>query len=292
MDEVYYKWNDSNQWKGPRTVIGKENKQVIVKHGGQHIRVHPCCLQLRNKQQNIDNIRDDSKDNNSCTELKTQKNVNQLHQEVNENEDLIIKNNIIEKLSELNNVMNDDINQLTNSISTLSLNEDEVESDQDIEINQNDNTKWNNYSNLTKPSGILPKVNTKVIYHNPDTNSWNEALVLGKAGKSTGKNKTWLNIKNLQNNSHQSVDFSKIEGWKNIQEEVLITKHSNKNIDILKTKSIELENWKVHKQGSNYCFPLHKLQSEFWLLRSSNFKCYKNVKQFFSHEWKKGIKIK
>ena len=56
-----------------------------------------------------------------------------------------------------------------------------------------------------------------------------------------------MNIKNLKYNSHQSVDFSKTESWKNIEEEVLITKHSDKNIDILKAKSVELENWKVHK---------------------------------------------
>lgn len=97
-----YKWNDSNQLKGPRTVTGKENKQVIIKHGGQHIRAHLCRLQLRNKHQNIDNIKDDCKDNNLCTELKAWKDVNQLYQDVNENQDLIIKNNIMENVSELN----------------------------------------------------------------------------------------------------------------------------------------------------------------------------------------------
>ena len=77
---------------------------------------------------------------------------------------MIIKNNKIENVSELNdNITNHDINQLTNSISTLSLNEDEIKSDDDIEINQNDSTKRNNYSNPTKISEILPKVNTKVI---------------------------------------------------------------------------------------------------------------------------------
>ena len=82
-------------------------------------------------------------------------------------------------------MLNDDINNLTNSISSLSLNIDENESEDDvIESNQ---IEGNDYSNPTKTSGILPKVNTKVIYHNPDTNSWNEALILGKAGKSTGK---------------------------------------------------------------------------------------------------------
>ena len=37
---------------------------------------------------------------------------------------------------------------------------------------------------------------------------------------------------------------------------------------------------------SNFCFALCKLRSQFWLLQSNNFKCYKNAKQFFSHEWK------
>ena len=163
-----------------------------------------------------------------------------MYQDVHENEDLIIKNNIIENVSELNNITNDDINQLTNSISTLSLNEVKIESDDDIEPNQNDSTKRNNCSNPSKTSGILPKINTKVIYHNPDTNSWNEVLVFGKAGKIK-------NIKSLQDNSHQSVACSKIEGWKNIKEEVLIIKHGDKNIDTHKAKSIEFENWKVHK---------------------------------------------
>ena len=58
-----------------------------------------------------------------------------MYQDVNENKDLTIKNNVIENVSELNaNSINDDINQLTNSISTLSLNEDGIESDDDIEI--------------------------------------------------------------------------------------------------------------------------------------------------------------
>ena len=103
------------------TVIGKEYKQVIVKHGGQHIRVRPCWLQLRNKQQNIDNNKDDSKDNDLRAELKTPKSLNQLHQDVNKNQDLVIKNNIIENVSELNNnITNEDINQLTSSVSALS----------------------------------------------------------------------------------------------------------------------------------------------------------------------------
>ena len=48
-DIVYYKRNDSDQWKGPGTVLGRENKQIIVKHGGVYIKVlHVvyCTLKL------------------------------------------------------------------------------------------------------------------------------------------------------------------------------------------------------------------------------------------------------
>ena len=37
-DHVFYKRNNENMWKGPGIVIGKENKEIFVKHGGQYIR--------------------------------------------------------------------------------------------------------------------------------------------------------------------------------------------------------------------------------------------------------------
>ena len=48
-DLVYYKCKSSDEWKSPGTVIGKENKQILVKHGGYYIRIHPCSLQLISK---------------------------------------------------------------------------------------------------------------------------------------------------------------------------------------------------------------------------------------------------
>ena len=45
-DIDYYKRKNSNKWKGPGKIIGKEDKYILVKHGGYYIRVHPCSLQL------------------------------------------------------------------------------------------------------------------------------------------------------------------------------------------------------------------------------------------------------
>ena len=74
------------------------------------------------------------------------------------------------------------------------------------------------------------------MYHNPDTQSQNKVLVLSRAGKSTCKNRTWFNIKNVEDNSHQSVNFSNIKGWENVKKEILVTIYSDTNFDILRAK--------------------------------------------------------
>ena len=43
-DKVYYKRNNNPKWKGPGCVIGQEGKSVLVKHGGEFVRVHPASL--------------------------------------------------------------------------------------------------------------------------------------------------------------------------------------------------------------------------------------------------------
>ena len=56
---VYYKRENSNMWKDPGTVIGVDGETVIVKHGGNLVRVHSCRLELENsefiKKADIDN---------------------------------------------------------------------------------------------------------------------------------------------------------------------------------------------------------------------------------------------
>lgn len=43
-DEVFYKRLDSPEWRGPGTIIGKDGKQFLVKHGGMCVRVHTCRI--------------------------------------------------------------------------------------------------------------------------------------------------------------------------------------------------------------------------------------------------------
>ena len=43
-DIVFYKRNGQTRWRGPATVLGKDGQQVLLKHGGFYVRVHPCCI--------------------------------------------------------------------------------------------------------------------------------------------------------------------------------------------------------------------------------------------------------
>ena len=46
-DCVYYKRNNSSDWHGPANVVGHIGNQVLIKHGGSLIRMHPCKVILK-----------------------------------------------------------------------------------------------------------------------------------------------------------------------------------------------------------------------------------------------------
>ena len=48
-DEVFYKRDHSSRWQGPAKVLGKDSSQILIKHGGSYLRVHPCRLLPVNK---------------------------------------------------------------------------------------------------------------------------------------------------------------------------------------------------------------------------------------------------
>ena len=43
-EKVFFKRQDSRRWNGPGKVIGQDGKQVLVKNGGEMVRVHVSRL--------------------------------------------------------------------------------------------------------------------------------------------------------------------------------------------------------------------------------------------------------
>ena len=62
----------------------------------------------------------------------------------------------------------------------------------------------------------LPKAKDKIKYRFQGNTEWQEAEVLGKASKSTGKYKSFFNIKNTCDDETSSIDMDKVAKWERI----------------------------------------------------------------------------
>jgi hypothetical protein len=81
--------------------------------------------------------------------------------------------------------------------------------------NESDNQE--NVPKETTASALLQiKKNENIQYKLPDSEEWISATVLGKAGKMTGKNKTWYNVQDHLSNEQKSVDLGRLE-WNGIE---------------------------------------------------------------------------
>ena len=160
---------DSGKWKGSGKVIVKENMQLLAKHGGYYICVYSCSLQLIHKGNSAcEGDESNSSENyiDNTIEKKVGKNEN-IELESDNDTDFYPISNMPSNISS-----NDDIEDLAGSLNDLSIQPCNVEN---TKVSAS-NTKG--VDNPTTEHNILPKVKSKIIYFNPDSESWNEAHIL------------------------------------------------------------------------------------------------------------------
>lgn len=171
-DIVYYKRDDSNEWKGPGVVIGQDGVVVFVRHGGSYIRVHKCRLTKL-----------------SC-ELS----------DLNEHMELSIDSSIDEQSANDNkNSTHEDVNI------------DDFDDDQTVELNEQSVTVQNSVSSNSEPDlsriCLKPKVGQYLNFTEENGNSC-VVKVLSRAGKATSALKDWYNIEYIQPASKEGVKIS------------------------------------------------------------------------------------
>ena len=222
--KVYYKRKDT-RWSGPAVVIGSDGKTIIVKHGGEIVRVHisrlihvdKCAANVENysNKQEIDN-----KENTTTTEITETR-----YQ--------------IEDDSDGESEMNEGIKRDSLSVEETHASNDK--SDQYIQ-NEIDNTK----ECSTKS---YPDIKSKILYKTSEQQDWKKGVVISRAGKvgkdKKGKHKAKYNIQDVETNQINHYDFdSEVCEWKPVSSDVLLT-----NVDKAakaNAKSIELQNWKIN----------------------------------------------
>ena len=211
-EQVFYRRGNDKRWQGPATVIGQENKQILVKHGSVYYRCHACNL-IRNDSKVFKTDENSSSDKNNLTENAVSVNSNEKEIFIDEdNEDDILKENI----TNTNN--QSDISCETNEYNQDNTNE-KVKKLNDSSILTYDTDKANqNIVIQQKP--ILPRAKTRIAYLPNDESDWRHATVLGRAGKVAGKNKYFLNIHDDEDESGKCIDWRNVDDWKEVNENI------------------------------------------------------------------------
>ena len=156
-DKVYYWRNDQNECHGPATVIGKDGKQVLLKHGGSYIRVHPCRMQHCNVEPY------NQQEESSPTSIQ------ESHHDVTQDRDI-----------DLGNSHSDDDEAVDTMNNIHNVNENVVD----------DCDGWVHVRNKNN----LPKINSVVECNFPGYEQSIKCRVLSRAGKSSTQNWHFMNI--------------------------------------------------------------------------------------------------
>ena len=225
---VYYKRDNMPAWKGPGTVIGKEGKTVLVKHGSVYVRVHPSRL----LHENSEFVAEDQKE---TSEQKEESKDKQHDQEMRGT----ISEDLTSDSDEEDNVNGRKGKDSRRARFQIPENTEGTVDSEDNGINDNNERAA---ASVNKTGHELPKKNQTVLAKTVN-DVWKRFDIISRAGKATGKYPNHLNVFDKEESKGYCIDWSNdITEWKEIDaEEVLIAETENPSI--LDAKFKELEKW-------------------------------------------------
>ena len=201
-DTVFYKRKDSHKWRGPATVLGKDGQQVLIKHGGFLIRVHPCRLQLA-RNQNADDSKKapdgDSQSNNQDNDSDSSP----------EDTEPTTPQNSSYALRSASTPVNLNIKPTIDLLNPLADPPKETQVEVPV-VNQPSDQQLDSGS----PKLTQLKRGKQVDIRLHSDPQWSSATLHSRSGKATGK---WANSWNIQTSDGiiRSVDFSKdVSEWR------------------------------------------------------------------------------
>ena len=185
-DLVYFKRNDFDRWLGPGTVIGTEHKQVLVKHGGSYVRVHPCRL--------IPYSKTIPRTNPQAFNVETSDNGQKNMSNVDQIPSIDLRGHFDD--SEL---PNEDVTVDSEALSQPESNGNEQSRVESAEEPSRVVAPIDSVD-LPKPAmkiSHLPKIGQILDYRLADNSQLNKVEILSRAGKATGANKFFMNMSQM-----------------------------------------------------------------------------------------------
>ena len=197
-NEVYYKRNDSTEWKGPAKVIGRDGKQLIVKHGSIIARVHCCRLtRTSDKYENTSIIEENKTSDKFMSSAGLQSN-NSVRNSSCENCCVPMREEV------------QDEDEWYDSVSTRDEHSDSREVTEEVTSEDTINQESDKHKTIPIQKGrVILKAGQRIKGMLNSTGSNFSGKVIGRSGKSTGIHKNCYNIRCDNNASETSYDVLK-----------------------------------------------------------------------------------
>ena len=162
-DIVYYKRLKGKDYQGPCTVVGVIDKNVIIKHGGKLIRLHPSKVLLKNKGEDL--LQQGSKSLTTDKKVETDEE-NEEESDTSDESDEEFES--CDKLSGLDTHSEEDVNNQNNDeAETEVIKEPEIVviSEEEEQIGEIDGTKNSEVELCIEPTSIMG-VHTEQLWRN------------------------------------------------------------------------------------------------------------------------------
>ena len=207
--EVYYKRMGSNEWRGPGTIIGKEGKQFLVKHGGVYVRVHSC--RLTDASTNVATT--DSTENDFTSSDDVCENM---------------------KSDQMNNYESDSEDDYKCEETTIEEHSNAV----------SDNSQVLGDASITMTPKVKIKIGQRIKGIDKTSGEWVSGRIVSRAGKATGK---YPNCYNMKHDSDGNISWVNLDcdflSWETVDDntEMLVLFNTD---EVMSAKENEIENWK------------------------------------------------
>ena len=252
-DKVYFKDEKFSKWQGPGTVIGQDKQVVFVRHGNVYRRVPTCRLKKKNNVI-IDNEVDSNDLKHDDITLKRKRvtfEEDSDSESDDDDDDIPVEDDVAEEpLLENEDVTDARTEEMAPEESNSLQNEDEAQVN-DEETGEGSGA--NEYHNQNAESEVLmgdkdnsivvPDAGMVINFRLADEQDWHQVEVIGRAGKATGKNKFWINVK--EGDDSYSVNMENFADY-HINEEVnvvMVPRKDHSKPEIIKAKMKELKMW-------------------------------------------------
>lgn len=171
-DQVFYKKDDTREWKGPASVIGQDGQKVLIKHGPYNVSVHPCRVILKDESQH-----------------------NMFNKGENE-----VENPVVEAQKGSVSVCDDGI---------ISSDEEETEMTPKIALPDTVINEVDENAGEVNDVKLKKGLNVRVTGLNKQDSV--DVRLINRAGKSTGRYKDCWNVEDCLNGDKFHINFEKVD---------------------------------------------------------------------------------